>query len=168
MRLGAALLLGTAVLAAFGQTPSGTGTGSHESAASAPMLPVEAAAPGEVVREIDDLRTGAHWLLMRDASHPGGPGRLVLVDGAANRVAQNQVEVTPSHAELRPVLRAGDRLIVEENTPRVEARYEAVALGSAVPGSALAVRLKIGGKVVRAVALGPGRAMLQAGTEARP
>jgi hypothetical protein len=35
-------------------------------------------------------------------------------------------------------------------------------------GSALKVRLAIGGKVIRAVALGPGRAALQPEPEVRP
>ena len=168
MRVGVALLIASAGFVARGQTPSEAGTGSHVWVASAQMSSVQEPAPGEVVREIDDLHTGSRWLLMRDASHPGGPGRLVLVEGTGNGIAQDQTEVKPTHAEHHPVLRAGDRLIVEENTQRVEARFEAVALGPAAPGSVLAVRLKIGGKVVRAVALAPGRAMLQAGTEAYP
>jgi flagella basal body P-ring formation protein FlgA len=63
-------------------------------------------------------------------------------------------------AALVAVIRAGDRLIVEENTAVVEARLEAVALGAAAPGSTFNVRLRIGGRVLRAVALGPGRAAL--------
>jgi hypothetical protein len=66
----------------------------------------------------------------------------------------------------RLVIHAGDRLIVEENTAVVESRLEAVALGPAVVGSPLDARLKVGGKVVRAVALGRGRAAFLA--EARP
>jgi hypothetical protein len=69
---------------------------------------------------------------------------------------------------LSPVIRAGERLIVEESTPVVEARLEAVSLGPAAVGSPLDVRLKVGGKVVRAVALGPGRAALRAETGVRP
>jgi flagella basal body P-ring formation protein FlgA len=76
--------------------------------------------------------------------------------------------VEPSQAESRPVIRAGESLIVEEHTSLVDARLEAVALGSALAGSAITVRLKIGGRVVRAVALAPGRAELQPQAEARP
>jgi hypothetical protein len=125
---------------------------------SAGMEPVA----GEIVREIDDPHTGAHWMLMRDPDHPAGPGRLVLAAGTHNDLRSGHPEVEP----LRPVIRAGDRLVVEENTAVVESRLEAVALGPAVIGSPLDVRLKIGGKVIRAVALGPGRAAFQA--EARP
>jgi hypothetical protein len=168
MRVGAALIIVSAALAAHGQAPTGIGTRWGGYLAPAGVSPTQAPASGEIVRTIDDPHTGAHWLLMRDAGHPGGPGRLVIVEGTRNRTAQNQAEIEPSHTEFRPVLRAGDRLIVEENTLRVEARFEAVALGPAAPGSVLAVRLKLGGRVVRAVALGPGRALLQPGTEERP
>jgi hypothetical protein len=118
---------------------------------------------GEIVREIDDPHTGGRWLLMRDPVHPAGPGRLVLAGGMRIAVPQPGA---PAVEPPRPVIHAGDRLIVEENTAVVEARLEAVALGPAGIGSPLDVRLKIGGKVVRAVALGPGRAAFLA--EARP
>jgi hypothetical protein len=119
---------------------------------------------GEIVREIDDPHTGARWLLMLDPTHPGGPGRLLLVGGFRPEYRPSQPGVEPP----RPVIRAGDRLIVEENTAVVEARLEAVALGPAVIGSPLDARLKIGGNVVRVVALAPGRAAFQSQTEARP
>jgi flagella basal body P-ring formation protein FlgA len=38
---------------------------------------------------------------------------------------------------------------------------EAVAMSPAMAGSSLNVRLSIGGKVIRAVASGPGRAIVQ-------
>jgi hypothetical protein len=118
---------------------------------------------GEIVREIDDPHTGGRWLLTRNPLHPAGPGRLVLAREMRIAVLRPGVPlVEPPH----PVIHAGDRLVVEENTAVVEARLEAVALGPAMAGSPLDVRLKIGGKVVRAVALGPGRAAFLA--EARP
>lgn len=118
---------------------------------------------GEIVREIDDPHTGGRWLLTRDPVHPAGPGRLALVGGM--RVAAPRPGV-PLIEQPRPVIHAGDRLIVEENSAVVEARLDAVALGPAVIGSPLDVRLMIGGKVVRAVAVAPGRALFL--TEARP
>jgi hypothetical protein len=66
------------------------------------------------------------------------------------------------------VIHTADRLIVQEDTALVVARLEAVALGPALSGSSLKVRLLIGGSVVRAVALGPGRAVFAPETEARP
>jgi predicted secreted protein len=63
------------------------------------------------------------------------------------------------------VIHTGDLLVVEENTAVVEARLEAVALGPAWAGSSFDVRLKIGGKVVRAIALASGRAVFSPETE---
>jgi len=125
---------------------------------------------GEVVREIDDPHTGDRWLLRRNDQVPGGPGRLVLVaahqsatGGATPRAAGLNRDV-----QIPPVIRAGDRLILEEHTARVDAVLEARAMNPAAPGASLDVRLTIGGNVVRAIALGPGRAALQTETGARP
>lgn len=122
-----------------------------------------------VVREIDDPHSGARWLLMRNHDNPAGPGRLVLI-AAVNRQA-GRGTISTTSAEMippRPVIRAGDRLIVEENTAVIEARLEAVALGPATLGSTFDVRLKLGGKVARVVALAPGRAAFQTRTEVQP
>lgn len=59
-----------------------------------------------------------------------------------------------------PVILAGDRIVVEESSGVVEARLAAIALGPAKGGESFKVRLAIGGKVLRATALGPGRAAL--------
>lgn len=128
-----------------------------------------AEAGGEVVRAIDDPSTGNYWLLERDPRHPAGPGRLVLAPAAAvgarpfrqSEAARKAGELQRPEAVVRmtQVIHAGDRLVVEENTPVVTARLEAVALGPAVAGAVFEVRLQIGGRAVRAVALGPGRAV---------
>jgi hypothetical protein len=125
---------------------------------------------GEVVREIDDPHTGDRWLLVRNDQVPGGPGRLVLVAAQRNLSGGAALRLTgPAvKAQFLPVIRAGDRLIVEEHTARVDAVLEARALSPAAPGVPFDVRLTIGGNVVRAVALGPGRATLQPGSGARP
>jgi|WetSurMetagenome_2_1015567.scaffolds.fasta_scaffold23965_3 hypothetical protein len=130
--------------------------------------PTESLAQEKILREIDDPRNGNRWLLLRDDKVPGGPGRMVLVaahrdglDGAFQASAAEE-------EKARIVVHAGDRLIVEEHTARADATLEACALASSAQGSALNVRLKIGGKVVRAVALGPGRAALQPETAVRP
>lgn len=125
---------------------------------------------GRVVREIDDPHSGARWLLMRDRDNPAGPGLLVLVAVAGRQNGQGGTISTTSSELIppRPVIRAGDRLVVEENTAVIEARLEAVALDPATLGSVFDARLKVGGKVVRVVALAPGRAAFQAQTEVRP
>jgi len=124
-------------------------------------------ADGEIVREIDDPNLGDRWLLMRNDRYPGGPGRLVLV-AAHRKTSRPQTAKEKEEARLLPVIRAGDRLTVEEHTAVVDAVLEARALSPAAAGSVLEARLAIGGRVVRAVALGPGRAALEPETEARP
>jgi hypothetical protein len=125
---------------------------------------------GEVVREIDDPNTGDRWLLVRNDQFPGGPGRMVLV--AAHRNAPGgavlQAAGLAGEAQVLPVIRAGDRLIVEEHTARVDAVLEARAMNPAALGAAFDVRLTIGGHVMRAVALGPGHATLQTEAGVRP
>lgn len=125
---------------------------------------------GEIVREIDDPHTGDRWLLLRNDHVPGGPGRLVLVAVTRNSSGSATLRTAGQarEAQFLPVIRAGDRLIVEEHTARVDAVLEARALNPAAPGSAFNVRLMIGGNVVRAIALGPGRAALQPETGIRP
>ncbi|MFZ0339194.1 MAG: hypothetical protein WAL45_14260 [Terracidiphilus sp.] len=114
---------------------------------------------GEVLRQIKDPSTGDLWLLLRDQNRPGGPGRLVLA-----RLGSNTERATfggPSRsfsAGKRPVIRTGDALLVEERTEVVDTRLEAVALESAAKGARFRARLKIGGKVVRVIAISPGRA----------
>jgi len=112
---------------------------------------------GEVIREIDDPRNGDRWILTRDLSHPAGPGRLVLL--ASVRILTRQA--VPEEEALAPVIHSGDRVIVEEHTAMVDARLEAVAMGPAVAGSPVNVRLSIGGRVLQAEAIGPGRAVFQ-------
>lgn len=124
-----------------------------------------------IVREIDDPHNGTRWLLIRNSDHPAGPGVLMMVSDGATGTRQRKSDgatLAIDAQALSPVIRAGERLIVEESTPVVEARLEAVSLGPAAVGSPLDVRLKVGGKVVRAVALGPGRAALRAETGVRP
>jgi len=136
-------------------------------------------APGRVVRVIDDGATGDRWLLVKNASDPGGPGRLVRVGNAdaASKVQAGSEPARPSThraanaafgSAVHPVIRAGDALIVEEHTAVVDARLEAIATGSAVVGAEFEARLKIGGKVVKVMALAAGRAELAPETKAQP
>ena len=175
VKAGLAVIAVAAWLPASGQ--SGAGDAPDASALRiAETNPRVLAGPlGEEVREIDDTHTGDRWKLMRDPVHPGGPGRLVLAAGPGiepvsagtsdqKHPAISATKRTPFH----PVIHAGDALIVEEHTAVVEARLEAVALGPAVEGAICRVRLKIGGKVVRAVAVSAGHAVFAAEDEARP
>jgi hypothetical protein len=154
--------------------------GEAASITSASTLPTQIPAE-RILREFDDSNNGVRWLLVRDESHPGGPGRLVPVMGSVptpqwkstekgkTPVVQSIAKVAnPGTAAPSLIVRAGDRLIVEEHTRVADVHLEAVALGSATAGAALNVRLKLGGKVLRAIVIEPGRATLQTETEARP
>ncbi len=128
------------------------------------------------LKQIDDAGTHLHWILIRDDARPGGPGRLVQASQVAESAAQRStsemltgslargeklasVADSPGLKVNAVVIRAGDRLLVTEHSPTVEAQIEAVALEPATAGTALRVRMKSGG-VVWAVALGAGSARL--------
>ncbi len=170
-KAGLAVMAATAWLPASGQSAPGP-------AASKVRVAATRAAEGpsgEAVREIDDPHTGDRWKLMRDLVHPEGPGRLVLVAGpgiepvSASASDRKQPALSATkQTQFHPVIHAGDALIVEERTAVVEARLEAVALGSAVEGAIFQVRLKIGGKLVRAVAVSAGHAVFAPEEAAQP
>jgi len=188
IRLGVALATLTASAGAFGQAANVLPSPAMVMISSVGPKAAAMPAGGEVVREIDDPHSGARWLLMRDSVHPGGPGRMVLAFsprgqalGSAGNEVGNEIrgdartefrrdsgQPLAGSAPAQPVIRAGDRLTVEENTAVVEARLEAVALNPAAVGSGLNARLAIGGRVVRVVAVAAGRAALQAETASRP
>jgi hypothetical protein len=120
-----------------------------------------------LVRVIEDPNLGDRWLLCRNPDHPGGPGRLQLV--AANHASSarsiqggaSEAQVKAFQDAARSAIRAGDRVIVEENSAVAEARLGAVALESATIGSSFHARMEIGGRVLRVVAMGNGRAAFQ-------
>ena len=111
--------------------------------------------PGEHV--IADPHTGRRWLLARDPEHPGGPGK--LVEAPVGEAAKSNA--------CHIVIRTGDCVLLEEMTPVARGVFETVALSSARQGASLRVRLRIGGRVVRAIAIGPRRAIVVAGDEVR-
>jgi hypothetical protein len=124
----------------------------------------------EILREIDDPSSGQRWLLVQDDAHPGGPGLLLLSgpqqersgpNPAAGRITAASPAAAPAQADL-PIVRSGDHVEIEEHSSTVDARLDAVALTPAWSGSAFRARLAIGGQVVRALALGPGRAAFAA------
>jgi hypothetical protein len=141
----------------------------HEVPNRDPRIAATSNGTAVLLREIDDPSSGTRWLLVRDKTNPGGPGRLELVmpgrdPGVLGRLAQ-----TPLVAQIRPIpiIRPGNKLVVEEHSTTADAYLEGVALGPAGTGSVLNVRLAIGGRMVRAVAVAPGRAALEAAGELR-
>ena len=116
-----------------------------------------------VIRVVRDPHNGMRWLLERGTRNPGGPGRMILLsDGNKSQVELSKSSDVKDHVAQRPVIRSGDRLVVEERSPLIEARLEAISLGAAVPGAEFNARLAIGGKVVRAIAIEAGRAAFAA------
>jgi len=134
------------------------------------ILEADKSLAGMVLKEIDDSCTGDRWLLLRDASQPGGPGRLVRVSRNGLAVQTDGLESTAANVppKAAPVIHAGDALVLEESTPLIEVRLEARALGPAACGAEFKARLAIGGKIVRAIALGKGRAAFVTEADRKP
>jgi hypothetical protein len=109
-------------------------------------------APQSAAGEIRDPSTGAVWVLVRNAEHPGGPGRLVLVESGNETASGTAARVFLIHA--------GDRIVVEEHSPVVDASLEAVAETGAAQGERLRARMTIGGRVVTVRATAAARAEL--------
>lgn len=128
--------------------------------------PARTAESERLLREIDDPSSGTRWLLVSDQTNPGGPGRLEPAPAGKDPGAAERRTNAPRIGQNR-MIRPGDKLTVEEHSSTTDAYLEGVALEPAGPGAALKVRLSIGGRVVRAVAVEPGRARLVAFTEAR-
>lgn len=148
---------------AAGQTPGPAGV----CAGVRPVL--DHAAPtrscsGRVLHEINDPYSGACWLVLQNTGHPAGPGLMI----PAADFAAGGTHSSISEKERPIVIHAGDRLVIEEHTAAAEAFLEAVALNQASVGGTLEARLKIGGKVVRAVATVPGRAALMPSRSTQP
>ena len=135
------------------------------------MRSVESASDS-YLREIFDRSSGNRWILQRDETGSAGPGRMVLMISPASPVDSGGRERAPSRKRREGdwtspalIIHTGERLIVEEHTAKIESRLEAVALGQATTGAILAVRLKMGGRTVKAIACAPGRAVILRGTE---
>jgi hypothetical protein len=107
------------------------------------QLPIGTQAPSQ--RDIVDPCLGIRWQRVADAQHPERPGRLVPVDSGVVRVSNpsspgSALLPAPSTAAL-PVIHAGDRIAVSQQTPILRARFQAVALESGAAGQTLRVRL---------------------------
>lgn len=160
-----ALCLWSAALAPSGSAQAGADSSPRGAAIVASSggvaLNLARSDPSDFMREIDDPSLGRRWLLYRDPRHPEGPGRLVAVSESAPIRAKAASSLSRvSFSALPPLIRAGDRVVLEEHSPVVDARLEAIALVSATQGSPLKVRLVLGGKVVQGVAIARGRVAL--------
>lgn len=61
--------------------------------------------------------------------------------------------MSPAQMRIRPVIRAGDALLVEETSDVLDAHLEATALEPAFAGAVFRVRLQVNGKPVWARAI---------------
>lgn len=158
--------------------------------AQPPRIVASAQAPpglrGEVLRETVDPCLGMHWQWIADPAHPGWPYHLVMV-GSTFPSASTASVVTASHTASEPVqavaaarvIRAGDLITVRQQSGAISARLQALALGSAMAGHPLRVRLTISGDrslgmnsllsstgpVITVLAQGPGEAVWSTGQE---
>lgn len=144
------------------QKPS---SGAAQAPEAAGAVSWDTAPPAEVVRAIVDAGTGDCWLLERDPQDAGGPGRLVQA-GRGDRACVRAGGAAAGRGNRSvarrglPVIRAGARIVVEEETAVVEAHLEAIALEPGWTGAVVRVRPAIGGRVLHALVLGPGRARI--------
>jgi hypothetical protein len=122
---------------------------------------------------IQDPSTGNRWQLARNPIHPEAPPRWIQasdrnMDDMLERLGGGSTGKVVARDAARPILiYPGDKLVVEEHSAFVDARLEAVALDAAPRGFELRARLRIGGKVVRVVALERGRAVFAPESESR-
>jgi hypothetical protein len=123
----------------------------------------------KMFREITDSNSGARWILWSDPAHPGGPGYLAPAPlEAGTEALKNRTDRSDLNLAIAaPCIHVGDKIVVEEHTAEADISLEAVAMEPAGMGSPFQARLKIGGKVVRAVALAPGRATLAPAAEVK-
>jgi len=109
------------------------------------------------------------WKLVRDTVHPAGPGKWLRVPGSwCSGQKEGQGGSLAENAGPPLAVRAGESLIVEDHAGFAEAHLQAVAIEPAHQGATVQARLLAGGAVVRAVVLGPGRAVLDSQARVRP
>ena len=153
--------------AASAQTSNSAAT-AHAVSSPVTARPDSAEVPGGryglVLKQIEDPSTGDVWLLELDPSRPAGPAHLVLAGRRKNATPAFAPQRAPLAAP--PMIHAGDAVIVEEHTALADVRLEAVALERAAQGELFKARLKIGGRVVSAVATEAGRASFAPESEA--
>lgn len=130
-----------------------------------PLPHFNVAARYRAVRIIEDRGTRLRWLLIEDLSRPTAPALLRRAPGdlscASPRTTETDARFTPPLLDISfPVIHAGDSIILSEHTRILDAELEATALKGAAAGEPLPVRVKFGGRIVHAVASGPGRATL--------
>lgn len=124
------------------------------------------------LRVIDDPGTGHRWLLVEQISRPGAPALLVQIPSDRDLKRLGCLSETPLSRMQEfqvPIIHAGESIALSESSATLDVQLEGTALQSAQVGAALAVRLKVGGHLVHALATAPGRArVIVGGSWTRP
>ncbi|WP_348261388.1 hypothetical protein P8935_16480 [Telmatobacter sp. DSM 110680] len=114
------------------------------------------------LRELEDPGTHQRWLLVRDMDRATGPALFVRESRHSECAffAAKEMNVTPLRGQLSslPVIHAGDQIILSEHGINSDAELEATALDTGAAGDSLRVRIKFGGRTVRAIAATRGHA----------
>ena len=161
------LFLAVAILpGAFGQTVHAPASSRYDSLKRSTLDPNLAGT--SIVREINDPHSGVRWLLLVNMLHPGEPGRMVRADTASGELPFTPTVGRKDLALPQVVIHAGEKVILEEHTHVVDARLDAIALNPAAVGGTVRVRLAVGGRVVRSLAVEAGRVVLDQEKEGRP
>ena len=123
-------------------------------------------APGfGAVRVVEDHSSHRQWLVERNLERPGWPGRVVplrqqLLCGDEASLRRNSTGKRMAGGASDMVIRAGEALIIVEDTKAAHAELTAIAVSNGRRGDEISARLRSSGKLVKAIAAGPGRAAL--------
>lgn len=153
---------------AFAASLNAQSAANVEASSTRTHVAVPSDAAGDVLREIDDPATGIRWLMLRDPNRPAGPGRLVPAPNAIVCREKDCVSKQLCARREQPVIHTGDAVTVEEHTPVLDMRLQAVALEPSLKGAYFTARLKVGGKAARVLAVAPGHAVFGPETEVKP
>ena len=112
------------------------------------------------VRTFLDPGTGRYWLLAQriGSPQPAVMRELALDSRCESMSRQNRPTAKAASPSQGPaVVRAGESVLLSEETNTSSTYLEAVALSAAAKGEMLTVRLRLSGLLVRAVAVEGGR-----------
>lgn len=116
------------------------------------------------VRVIEDPASHRRWLIEQNLERPDWPARVIQVPQGLScwndTRRSDQAEKRNGLDRSKRVVQAGETLRIVEESPVFRADLEAVALKNGGRGDWISARLRIGGKVVRAIVAAPGRAVL--------
>lgn len=124
------------------------------------------------VHVLEDPFTHLRWIRLLDSVHPTGPARLIPLPSTTGIEIQDAgctmsgATFAATREQRLPVIRAGEHIIIEQQTSFARLRLEATALAPALPGAFVRVQLKTDGQVLSVIADGPRHARLPAGTGA--